>query len=477
MFDSIKLLQSEIWSSPLLMLLFVASVIYLVYLERKEAHPRIRFLLLYSGLVLVLYLINPIVAFGITNVAHDPYAFVRLAWLVPAFPVMAYAAKECVVGLQGKKRGIATIVLVATIICSGTYLTYVNVRATNAYKLPEEVKATCDIILEREGITDPLMEGNYITVDVQLHDTNIYEDGSDSNVFYFGIRQYAKGLVLMRTTIAPSEYEKEDFSYEGYFSNHCRYYICDKSEYITRELGKIGYELIGETEAHNVYENTYSYNLYLVRHGQTEANVAEQLVGHSESPMTEEGQKTTKELGKALEGVTFTKAYTSPLERTTQTAMNVLTESGNGDTPLEEILWISDINFGEAEGMTWDEIRAKYGENMDFKRVFGPIEDADYTQQIPNADTLYLYAQTVTAGMNVITTQGAIAGWEDENVLVANHSAIRYWLEQQLPDQYVPAGMQNAGLTVLHYDRGIWSVELMDETDYEAIPELLEDVE
>ena len=476
MLDSMKLLQSEIWASPLVMLLFIASVAYLIYRERQKEENHIRFVLIYSALVTVLFLMNPVVSFVLVKVTRDPYAFVRLAWMVPAFPLMAYAAKEALMQLSGKKRWIATLVLVAVVISSGSYLTAVNIRATNEYKIPDEVQGVCDIILEREGITDPVHEDGYITVDVQLHDTNILEDGSESNVFYYGIRQYAKSFILSRTTITPSEYEAESFTYEGYFSNHCRYYICDKNDAIERELGKIGYELLGETESHAVYENTYSYNLYVVRHGQTEANVANRLVGHIESPMTKEGQETTKELGKALQGVTFAKAYTSPVERTTQTAQNVLTESGNAGVEIVPHSWFFDINFGEAEGLTWEELRAKYGVDYDFNSLFGAAEDADLLPKIPYADTLNLYLQTVSAGINMINTDGAVNGLEDANILLANHSALRYWMEQQMPTTEIPAGLENAGLTILRYDRGIWEAEVLNETDYDAISKMVADM-
>ena len=473
MLDSMKLLQREIWASPLVMLLFIASVVYLIYRERQKEENHIRFVLIYSAIVVVLYLMNPVVSFVLVKVTRDPYAFVRLAWMVPAFPLMAYAAKEAVLKLEGKKRLVAVLLVVAVIISGGSYLTAVNIPATNAYKIPDEVQGVCDIILEREGITDPVHAAGYITVDVQLHDTNILEDGSESNVFYYGIRQYAKPFILSRTTLTPSEYEAETFTYEGYFSNHCRYYICDKSDAITRELGKIGYELLGETESHAVYENTYSYNLYVVRHGQTEANVANLCVGHSETALTDEGQKTTKKLGKALTGVTFAKAYTSPLERTTQTAQNVLTESGNVDVELIPNGWLSDINYGSAEGMTWGEIRATYGADYDFNRVFGAPEDADFVPQIPNGDTMHLYLQTVGAGINLIATDGAANHLQDANILLANHSALRYWMEQQMPTTEIPAGLENAGLTILRYNRGIWEVEIINETDYDAIKQMV----
>jgi len=458
-----------------MLLLFVGSVGYLIYRLRKTPDGNLTFVLTMSGLTIVLYLLNPILGKVMLRVTHDEYTFVRLAWIVPAFVLIAFAAKELILELAPRRRMIAAALVAAVIIGSGSFLTEVNVPAENTYKIPSEVKACADIILEREGIEDPLEGDTYITVDIQLHDTDILKDGSDSNIFYFGIRQYAKSFVLTRTTVEPAAYEKKDFSYEGYFTNHCRYYICDKNDNIARELKKIGYELLGETEEHAVFENTYSYNLYLVRHGQTVANVEQRLVGHLETPLTEEGQKTTRELGEALKGIAFGQVYSSPLERTMQTARNVLEGCGQKTLEIQTIGYLYDMNYGDAEGMTWDEVHATYGEQMNFDTIFGQAEDADFVSPINGADTLFAYIQTLDAAMGIINTNAAMTQPEDANILLANHSGIRYWLAQQLPGQEVPGGLENASLTVLRYDRGIWRVILMNNTDYDSIPNFLEE--
>ena len=472
MLKGIQTLQSEIWSSPLLLLLFVMAVGYLIHRARREQKGNLTFLLVYSGLVTVLYLLNPILSYGVPRVTGDLYAFVRFAWLVPAFPLLAYAGARVISDLK-QHRILLAAVICALIISGGSYLTEINVPAANAYKIDEEAKACSDIILAREGITDPVNAPGYIPVNVQLHDTNIAEDGSKSNVFYYGIRQYAKPFILSRTTLTATEYKKASFSYEDYFTNQCRYYICDKHDNITRELKKIGYELLGETKSHAVYENTYSYNLFLVRHGQTEANVQGQLVGHSESPLTKEGEETTKELGAALHGVSFTAAYASPAKRAIETAENILEASGQSDVDVEELYYLYDLNYGDAEGMTWEEIAATYGSDMDFAKIFGRAEDENYTSPIPEADSLNTYIQYVSSAMNEIATTGAVAGWKDANILVANHSGIRYWLERQLPGVAVPSGLDNAGLTILRFDRGVWEAITINDTDYAHLDEVL----
>ncbi len=45
-----------------------------------------------------------------------------------------------------------------------------------------------------------------------------------------------------------------------------------------------------------------------------------------------------------------------------------------------------------------------------------------------------------------------------------------------MPGTEIPAGLENAGLTILRYNRGIWEVEVMNETDYDAIAEMVSDL-
>ena len=55
-----------------------------------------------------------------------------------------------------------------------------------------------------------------------------------------------------------------------------------------------------------------------------------------------------------------------------------------------EACYLTDIPY-RAEGMTWDELRATYGQQYNFDSFFGQAEDADYVPQILGADTMFLY--------------------------------------------------------------------------------------
>ena len=64
--------------------------------------------------------------------------------------------------------------------------------------------------------------------------------------------------------------------------------------------------------------------LWLVRHGETEANVAGLYSGHAPTALTERGIRQAQTLGKRLLAVPFQRAFCSELERTQRTASLLL---------------------------------------------------------------------------------------------------------------------------------------------------------
>lgn len=65
-----------------------------------------------------------------------------------------------------------------------------------------------------------------------------------------------------------------------------------------------------------------SLKIYLARHGQDEDNAKGILNGHRDSPLTLLGKAQARELAKKIKeaGILFNKVYSSPLQRTYQTA-------------------------------------------------------------------------------------------------------------------------------------------------------------
>lgn len=92
--------------------------------------------------------------------------------------------------------------------------------------------------------------------------------------------------------------------------------------------------------------------IYIIRHGETAGNREHLLNGWTDIPLAPDGVALAAQTGRALRGITFDAAYTSPLIRAEQTAKLVLNESGNDNTPLIHDDRIKEIFAGDWEGIS-----------------------------------------------------------------------------------------------------------------------------
>lgn len=101
-----------------------------------------------------------------------------------------------------------------------------------------------------------------------------------------------------------------------------------------------------------------SFNLYLVRHGQTYLNKYGRMQGWSDAPLTESGITDADAAGKRLANVDFAGAYSSDLSRARITAEHILAQndqSGDLTAPVE-LPGFREVFFGVYEGLRGDEI-------------------------------------------------------------------------------------------------------------------------
>ena len=91
--------------------------------------------------------------------------------------------------------------------------------------------------------------------------------------------------------------------------------------------------------------------LFMVRHGQTTANVNKIYSGHSDVPLTEEGREQAKALVPVLEKMTFDRIYSSDLSRAIDTQRLALPGKEGIRTPL-----LREIDVGGATGYPWGQV-------------------------------------------------------------------------------------------------------------------------
>jgi broad specificity phosphatase PhoE len=59
--------------------------------------------------------------------------------------------------------------------------------------------------------------------------------------------------------------------------------------------------------------------IYVARHGETAWSLSGQHTGLTDLPLTDRGERNASRLGERLKGLTFSKVFTSPLQRAMRT--------------------------------------------------------------------------------------------------------------------------------------------------------------
>jgi len=92
--------------------------------------------------------------------------------------------------------------------------------------------------------------------------------------------------------------------------------------------------------------------LYLCRHGDTAWTPSRRFAGQTDINLTREGEQNARQLGERLQPIHFDHVIVSPLSRARRTAEL----AGFGDRAVIDPR-LTEINFGQYEGKTADEVR------------------------------------------------------------------------------------------------------------------------
>ena len=101
-------------------------------------------------------------------------------------------------------------------------------------------------------------------------------------------------------------------------------------------------------------------NLYLLRHGETEASRTGGYVGATDVELTPEGASMAAAFAEKYKALSWQAIFASPLKRTVATATPIAQATGQ-NMQLRDGL--KEMFFGEWEGKTFEEVQAQYGED------------------------------------------------------------------------------------------------------------------
>lgn len=105
---------------------------------------------------------------------------------------------------------------------------------------------------------------------------------------------------------------------------------------------------------------TSALRLWLVRHGETEGQSSIRYHGRNDVPLSDHGRAQVLALAPHLEGVRPVAVWHSPLQRAAESAAILARACGFPPALLRVEPRLAEIDFGQCEGMTADEIAAAF---------------------------------------------------------------------------------------------------------------------
>lgn len=106
--------------------------------------------------------------------------------------------------------------------------------------------------------------------------------------------------------------------------------------------------------------------LVLLRHGQSEWNLANRFTGWVDVDLSEKGVEEAKEAGRKIKeaGIKFDMAHTSILKRAIKTCNYALEYSDQLYVPVDKSWRLNERHYGGLQGLNKDETRDKYGDEQ-----------------------------------------------------------------------------------------------------------------
>jgi probable phosphoglycerate mutase len=187
----------------------------------------------------------------------------------------------------------------------------------------------------------------------------------------------------------------------------------------------------------------------VVRHGETEWNVAARIQGQQDSKLTAEGVAQAESLAQRLAGETFDRIVASDLGRAHDTAKAIARACGHEITLDDRF---RERHFGAGEGLGYDEVDRR------FPGAFSRVRETDPDFVIPGGESRRQFHARVVAGFEALAQ--AHAG---ETVVVVTHGGVLATLYRHIHaiplDKAHAIPITNASYNALAFDGGRWTVD------------------
>ena len=196
--------------------------------------------------------------------------------------------------------------------------------------------------------------------------------------------------------------------------------------------------------------------LVVVRHGETQWNVARRIQGYSDSPLTPTGVAQAQALGKRLAREPFDAIHASDLGRVRETVEHIAAATGHA-ARFDEAL--RERSYGIFEGKTMDESEATY-----------PGQWAKYRGHDPHAvppggESVAQFQDRIIAALERVAVES-----DGQTVVVAAHGGVCGALFRHVMG--LPPGtprswsLYNASINRFKYRKGKWELEVWGDISH-----------
>ena len=197
--------------------------------------------------------------------------------------------------------------------------------------------------------------------------------------------------------------------------------------------------------------------LYIIRHGQTDWNIAKKIQGRQDIPLNERGHFQAQCLGKAMENRPITAVFSSPQIRAMETAIAVASPAGVPVIPVRDLM---EINYGVWEGKTEEELlrddRALYEAWWSHPAETAPPEGESINQVNERCRQAWKEIKPQLTG---------------DAAIVAHGGLLAHFMEQLLGNESVAVSTvaHNASITTIEYEPETERFVLVEFDDYKHL--------
>ena len=192
--------------------------------------------------------------------------------------------------------------------------------------------------------------------------------------------------------------------------------------------------------------------LFLFRHGETDWNRAGRLQGHNDTPLNATGLAQAGALAERLRAHRPEVVVSSDLARALTTAQ-VIAEAL--ELPLVTERGLREVSVGLAEGMLWEEAKARFGAELT-ERWYSDDDVA-----FPGGETGF---ETLTRGLAALRRFTASNPYR--RIAVSTHGAmVRRLVKHALPPAAPPVRAHNAALFILAYEPKTDRLAVIDDAE------------